>query len=218
MKTLLAVLFISFSVFAEDSSEKIKNDLYKTLLETHKPLTYKQAGESLFTKLDVHGTNCSVYTPSICLPATQVPDAKIMNIEHTWPQSNGANGFAKSDLHHLFPVDSPSNSIRSSLPFCNVKAIKWENGQSKRGFNQFDEHCFEPPTKHKGNVARALFYFSIRYQQPINDHEESFLREWHKADPVDQEERDRHEAIKNFQNNSNPFIERPELVEQVTNF
>jgi endonuclease I len=85
-----------------------------------------------------------------------------MNVEHTWPQSEGANGFAKSDLHHLFAASSTTNSIRSSLPFCNVVEIKWEADQSKRGLNSFGEHCFEPPAKHKGNVARALFYFAIK--------------------------------------------------------
>ena len=141
-----------------------------------------------------------------------------MNIEHTWPQSNGANGIAKSDLHHLFPVDSPTNSIRSSLPFCDVIESKWSNSQSKRGFNSFKEHCFEPPEQHKGNVARALFYFSVRYQMPIDDNQESYLRKWCKQDPIDQDEIDRNDKIKSFQYNSNPFIERPELIEQIKNF
>lgn len=218
MKKFIGLYLLCSVSFAGDYSEKLKADLYKALLEAHKPLTYKQAGEILFTKLDPSGSVCSVYTPAICLPATQVPDAKIMNIEHTWPQSNGANGFAKSDLHHLFPVDAPSNSIRSSLPFCDVKISKWENGNSKRGFNQFNDHCFEPPAEHKGNVARALFYFSIRYQHPIDDHEEFFLRKWHLANPANQEEKDRNEAILKFQNISNPFIDNPSLVEQIVNF
>lgn len=129
-----------------------------------------------------------------------------------------ANGIAKSDLHHLFPVDSPTNSIRSSLPFCDVIESKWSNSQSKRGFNSFKEHCFEPPEQHKGNVARALFYFSVRYQMPIDDNQESYLRKWCKQDPIDQDEIDRNDKIKSFQYNSNPFIERPELIEQIKNF
>lgn len=96
--------------------------------------------------------------------------------------------------------------------------MKWENGQSKRGFNSFKEHCFEPPQQHKGNVARALFYFSIRYQMPIDDNQESYLRSWHNEDPIDQNEIDRNDKIKSFQNISNPFIEKPDLVDLIQNF
>lgn len=214
-------LFIFNHCFADEISvsDKLKASLYKELLSTHRPLTYKQANEILFTKLNQSSEEvCSVYTPQVCAPTNEIPNPKVMNIEHTWPQSNGANGVAKSDLHHLFPVDSPTNSMRSSLPFCDVIESKWDNGQSKRGFNSFKEHCFEPPMQHKGNVARALFYFSIRYQMPIDDNQEIYLRTWHKQDPTDQNEIDRNDKIKSFQNNSNIFIERPELAEQIKNF
>lgn len=221
MSTLFLWTLIFSTCFADDLSvsDKLKVDLYKDLLSAHRPLTYKQANEILFTKLNQTSNEvCSVYTSKLCAPNNEIPSPKIMNIEHTWPQSTGANGTAKSDLHHLFPVDSPTNSIRSSLPFCDVVESKWDNGESKRGFNSFNEHCFEPPLKHKGNVARALFYFSIRYQMPIDDNQETYLIKWHIQDPIDQDEIDRNNKIKSFQNNSNPFIEKPELVEQIQNF
>lgn len=221
MHILIFSTIVISNVFADEMSATnvLKTNLYKELLAVHKPLTYKQANEILFTKLDqARGEVCSVYTTHLCVPTNEVPSAKIMNIEHTWPQSEGANGFAKSDLHHLFPTDSPTNSVRSSLPFCDVVTVKWNNGQSKRGLNSFGEHCFEPPEKHKGNVARALFYFSIRYQIPIDDNQESYLRKWNIQDSIDQDEIDRNEKIKTFQNNSNPFIEKPEMVEQIRDF
>ena len=221
MSTLFLWTLIFSTCFADDLSvsDKLKVDLYKDLLSAHRPLTYKQANEILFTKLNQASNEvCSVYTSKLCAPNTEIPSPKIMNIEHTWPQSTGANGIAKSDLHHLFPVDSPTNSIRSSLPFCDVVESRWDNGESKRGFNSSKEHCFEPPLKHKGNVARALFYFSVRYQMPIDDNQETYLRKWHKQYPIDQDEIDRQNKIKSFQNNSNPFIEKPELVEQIQNF
>ena len=221
MSTLFLWTFIFSTCFADDLSvsDKLKADLYKDLSSAHMPLTYKQANEILFTKLNQTSNEiCSAYTSKLCASNNEIPSPKIMNIEHTWPQSTGANGIAKSDLHHLFAVDSPTNSIRSSLPFCDVVELKWDNGESKRGFNSFKEHCFEPPVKHKGNVARALFYFSVRYKMPIDDNQETYLRKWHKQDPIDQNEIDRNDKIKSFQNNSNPFIEKPELVEQIQNF
>jgi hypothetical protein len=218
MQIILLFSILLFKSFAGElyDSAILKAELSKLTQSTHKPITYAQANLILFTKLDNHnGLVCSVYSPTNCLTTDIVPSPKLMNIEHTWPQSEGARGDAKSDLHHLFPVESSVNSMRSSLPFCDVEIIKWEKNQSKRGLSKFNEHCFEPPIAHKGNVARALFYFSIRYQQPINKNQAYFLRKWHKEDPVDQQEIDHNIAIKSFQNNSNPFIEHPELVERL---
>jgi deoxyribonuclease-1 len=201
------------------ASADVKSDLYLSLKSAHQPISYKEANEILFTKLnETAGVICSVYSPSFCLTSFVIPDHKVMNIEHTWPQSQGALGEAKSDLHHLFPASSSINSIRGSLPFCDVQTVKWEDQQSKRGYNEFNEHCFEPPNEHKGNVARALFYFATRYNRAIDDREEQFLRAWHFSDPVDAKEMWRNDEIQKFQNIRNPFIDDSELVQIITNF
>lgn len=221
MLELFFSLFLTLSCFADEVSDSrlIKDELYKLVRSPHHPITYKQANEIIFTKLDNHqGTVCSVYSTKSCVTTAGVPSPKVMNIEHTWPQSAGANGDAKSDLHHIFPVESSVNSIRSSLPFCEVQDIKWTKENSKRGYSQFQEHCFEPPHEHLGNVARALFYFSIRYQKPIDQNQEFFLRKWNKEDPIDQEEIERNNAIEVFQNNINPFIEDASLADKIIDF
>lgn len=218
MKTILFLFFI-FSSFANADLDKIKSDLRQELTNTHHPITYQQANEILFTKLDnKNGIICSVYSKSICLTTSIVPSPKIMNIEHSWPQSLGANGDAKSDLHHIFITDSPTNSIRSNLPFCDVMTVKWTNGESKRGIGKFGEHCFEPPQNHKGDVARAMFYFAIRYQKEIDSQQEYYFKLWHKIDPIDDNEIYRNNEIVKYQGNSNPFITNPELIEKITDF
>ncbi|MBV2167604.1 MAG: endonuclease [Bdellovibrio sp.] len=212
--TLGCLLIFSFSALAD-----LRSDLSQAVKSVHRPITYKAANEVLFTKLNkTEGVICSVYSPSVCMDFLGVPSPKLMNVEHTWPQSEGANGDAKSDLHHLFATTSSTNSMRSSLPFCDVQIVKWEADQSKRGYNEYSEHCFEPPQNHKGNVARALFYFAIRYDKSIDEHQEKVLRRWHVMDSVDQDELDRNHLIEKYQNNLNPFIEHPELVEQIDNF
>ena len=222
MRNILILLCLFSSTLAqsiENQSAQIKFELHKKVSETHIPLSYEKAGIDLFTILDNHqGVVCSVYSPSFCITTDIVPSAKIMNVEHTWPQSLGAMGIAKSDLHHLFATKSSTNSMRSSLPFCNVVTVKWEDDQSKRGIGSFGEACFEPPTKHKGNVARALFYFSIRYNLPIDSHQEFYLRLWNKEDPVDADEIQIDQIIFSLQKNKNPFISNPELVDQITDF
>jgi deoxyribonuclease I len=159
-------------------------------------------------------------------PAPQkVPDPKIANTEHSWPQSKFNKYFPqdlqKSDLHHLFSVSSVVNSARSSLSFGDVRVatqpLKCESsklGLSDRG----GETVFEPPSSHKGNVARALFYFSVRYKTPIDLAEEETLREWHRLDPVDDGEAKRNQRIFELQKNRNPFVDFPELVERIRDF
>jgi endonuclease I len=80
------------------------------------------------------------------------------------------------------------------------------------------QEVFEPPQDHKGNVARALFYFATRYELTIGKAEEEVLRKWNQEDPVDQEELDRNEEIFKVQQNRNPFVDFPELVDRISDF
>jgi deoxyribonuclease-1 len=153
-----------------------------------------------------------------------VPDEKILNIEHTWPQSRFSKKFPaevqKCDLHHLFPSDSKLNAIRGNFWFGEVdhekQALKC--GESKFGTWNGKGQFFEPPAAHKGNVARALLYFSLRYQMPIDQDEEALLKKWNKEDPVDADERARNDEIEKIQGNRNPFVDFPELADQIADF
>lgn len=154
-----------------------------------------------------------------------IPDANTMNAEHSWPQSQFTRSFPedlqKSDIHHLFPTDSTMNSKRSSLEFGNVASDseKLECDDSRLGFPKGGSKLvFEPPTRHKGNVARAIFYFSTRYKMAIDASEEATLREWHRQDPADAEEKARNERIFTLQKNRNPFVDFPELVDRISDF
>lgn len=155
----------------------------------------------------------------------KVPDSNVINVEHTWPQSRFTGKYRgdmqKSDLHHLFPTDSQMNAIRGNNWFGEVvkdtKVLKCKNvriGKSSAG--GYD--VFEPPREHRGNVARALFYFSIRYDMPIDSVQEAFLRKWNKEDPVDDEELNRNDKIAEVQFNRNPFVDYPELSDKISDF
>jgi len=174
---------------------------------------YTEARRLMFTKIDnVGGEVECVYTGRKG-QYNQIPSDRDMNCEHTWPQSLGATGVAKSDLFHLFPTDSKANSTRGSLPFGTVSSPTWENGGSK-----CDGKVFEPRPEHRGNVARAIFYFAVRYGKTIDASEEAALRVWNKEDPVDETERGRCNKIENVQHNRNPFIDHPEFADRINDF
>jgi hypothetical protein len=152
-----------------------------------------------------------------------IPDGNILNTEHTWPQSRFTPGFPnemqKSDLHHLFPTDSQMNSTRGNYKFAELSgATERVKCPTSRFAHTSIGYRFEPPQEHRGNVARALFYFSSRYRIHIDNDEEGFLRKWHYEDPVDQAEIARQEMIFEHQGNRNPFIDEPSLVDQIADF
>lgn len=155
----------------------------------------------------------------------KIPNHHFINCEHTWPQSRFTKKFSIHsqlvDLHHLFPVESRANSTRNNTTFADVNAppISKICSKSKRGpSTEMGITSFEPPASHKGNVARAIFYFSTRYRITISDHEEFYLRRWHTEDPVDAEEILRNQKIFEIQRNRNPYIDMPFLVELINDF
>jgi hypothetical protein len=157
-----------------------------------------------------------------------IPNQNQLNCEHTWPQSKFSKSYPadlqKADLHHLFPTDSKANSIRGNQDFTDVSSDNGDLTQDKCAVSKFGSSAtnsndgFEPPLTHKGNVARALFYFSVRYKISIPKTEEDVLRRWNDLDPVDQDEIDRNNAIFLAQANRNPFIDYPQLVNYISKF
>lgn len=199
-------------------------------------LSYRYARTRLFGELHLEKDNSGdyyvkeVYCNKIItnrdtrIGRGQIPNHTIVNTEHSWPQSKFTGRFSRSmqkgDLHHLFPTNSRANSIRSSYHFSDVRGGSIDGchssavGPAQHGSGQY----FEPANEIKGNIARAIFYFSIRYQQSIPSTEEAALRRWHDQDPVDQEERERNDGIYEIQANRNPFIDYPELVDLIQDF
>lgn len=175
------------------------------------------------------------------------PTHSSVNIEHTWPQSKGADTLpAKSDLHHLFPVQANFNSARSNLPFGEVVQRDWpatlqgdpacsdsmlgndEGCYSIKGKDAAGVEVFEPRDAHKGDAARAVFYFSIRYGvgcavKPLSDFDslhpavtEAVLKKWNVHDPPSDHERQRNDVIGTAEGVRNPFIDHPELVDAIS--
>lgn len=220
---------------AIDNGSTVKSALNNTI-KNNKVFSYKKAREYLFGSLhlekdqdgsyivtDVYCQN--THGKSIGVAPGRIPNSNVINCEHTWPQSkfnkSESTSAQKSDLHHLFPVDSRSNSSRGNIMFAEVNGrdVHENCSASQRGQDIYSQQtAFQPPLEHRGNVARAMFYFSIRYNISIPDREEKHLREWHLQDPVDAMEIKRNEEIFKLQNNRNPFIDEPSVVDEISNF
>jgi endonuclease I len=157
-------------------------------------------------------------------PGLKPSSGNIINTEHTWPQSRFTGRFPremqKSDIHHLFPTDSEMNGRRGSLRFGRIveEVEKMKCPQNKLGRNAEGDFVFEVPDSQKGNTARAIFYFATRYQMKVSPPEEETLRKWHKIDPVDEAEIKRNDEVEEFQGNRNPYIDIPDLINNINSF
>lgn len=200
------------------------------IVARHVNLGYDQGRDIMFGVVDDPQNNdmiACVYTDRQLQGVTNRTDAyrngQGLNTEHTWPKSKGASGGpAKADLHHLFPTDINTNSKRSSFPFGEVVRVQYENGGSKLGLNAQGQTVFEPRDDHKGDVARALFYFYTVYGRQASTSnfrvEEPVLHHWHAQDPVDASERLRNDTVFQYQKNRNPYVDRPEFVRLIGRF
>ncbi len=152
------------------------------------------------------------------------------NREHVWPASklgtktsNVTNTTVSltSDLHNLRACCPYVNTLKSNNDFGSVTDSKtfYANytGSGHRGIGD-----------HRGDAARICFYMYIRYHREynivLNDQTNgsgkemgvlSTLIEWSYDDPPDEFEIRRNNRIYEYQGNRNPFVDHPELVDQV---
>lgn len=203
-------------------------------------LGYGPARDELYAyEQDATGKVCGVYT-RFCIELTPGADPstdafnKGINAEHTWPQSKGAGSEpARSDLHNLFPAKANVNSSRGNHPFAEIPDAltdRWYRedqstttapGVGRVGWSEIDydnpapgfSSRFEPREDHKGNAARAAFYFATIYAAQVSANDgDAFLAtmvddliDWTYADPVDAREDARSQWIATLQGTPNPF-------------
>jgi deoxyribonuclease I len=155
-----------------------------------------------------------------------------INIEHVFPMSWTLKKFGcrdreqcrksskefnrvEADMHNLYPARQDINQARGSSGFAMVKGEKREFGQCDIEIDRRHRRV-EPRPKVRGNIARAMFYMHNRYGLTIFKKQAALLKQWHKEDPPDKEERRRNDAIEKIQGTRNQFIDQPRLVYKLT--
>lgn len=146
-----------------------------------------------------------------------------MNVEHPWPQSFFKRKLPmRSDLHCMLATFIHPNSMRSNLPFGEVRG---QSEYSNNGGAKMGQGVFEPPNATKGKVARDILYFFTRYYDKVitqgaynndffSNRLEMFLR-WNREHPPDADERRHNDLVERFQGNCNPFIDDPSLADRI---
>ncbi len=157
--------------------------------------------------------------------------------EHVWPNSRLGMDRVKetevnqgSDPHNLRAIYPSTNSSRSNRYYDLPGDLSNPLGHTITG------GMYYPGDLDKGDVSRILMYMVIRYDfLGLTDSADilgrkaytaeaafmgklSLLLDWHNEDPVDAFEKRRNDVIYSYQNNRNPFIDHPELFEEVFNY
>ncbi len=191
----------------------------RQVVSTQRVFPYDSARRLLFLDVDNRDGQVECVYTGYRVRVPPIPPASLMNVEHTWPRSRGADTLPPlSDLHHLFPTLAEANTQRRDLPFGIVRQVWWASGGSRHGLDSTGAEVFEPRDSHKGDAARALFYVALRYGNMrgfLTAEREAVLRRWHWQDTVDEWERERSRRIARLQGQGNPFVERPQLIERL---
>ena len=244
LSCLILLVNTPYNVLADELFPNLKGtDLQQKIAEEYTPdqtLGYKKGRDILYTEIDKqNGVLTGIYTGySIDVDRdsdTPRQDAyrQDINAEHIYPQSKGAKGKAKSDLHSLFASRVQVNSARGNHPFADINdslTRKWFRDDQELGTiptESIDEYSesinssFEPRENKKGDVARAMFYFYTVYRSRADAEDRNFfplqketLCHWNTADPVDKKELDRSHLVASFQGNENPFVIDSTLVDR----
>ncbi|MBS1494209.1 MAG: endonuclease [Bacteroidetes bacterium] len=204
--------------------EELKTALKNFTTTGYITLGYNVARDRMYESIDDYDNNDTlecVYTGRRAYVPNRAGAGNVnFNCEHTWPQSFfNSNDPMVSDVNHLFPTDDAANNARSNYPFGFVLTnITFNVGGSKLGKDFEGATVFEARDKHKGNVARALFYFAVKYGNQggfTGGKQEDVLRQWNLIDTVDAHERTRNDRIKQYLNVRNPFIDHPEFIDRI---
>lgn len=213
------------------TGDDLKDTLCRILNTGVKTNSYGSKLDDILQVTDRHSTNGSSSAVRCIYLQSGITS---FNKEHLWAQSHGIDetGPAYSDLHHIRACDSTMNSTRGDKDFDNRQTV---SGATEKNGCWYTSKAWEPPDAAKGDVARAVLYMDVRYENKYNGKVDlelvdsigtstdgnqlgklSTLLAWNELDPPDDFEKRRNELIyTTYQYNRNPFIDHPTWVRAV---
>lgn len=230
-------------VSGKKGADNILNALNTCISKDYKEISYK-ALEPHYLNTDFYSdTLWDMYsTCRFTYEDANIPQKKVCdgwNKEHVCCQSWLGSGPMVSDMFNVYPTDARINNLRSNYPYGVVSTFSGFSGDpDKHGLGKLGSSkagvgtVYEPDDRYKGDFARTFFYMVARYRSnvlnsgngsrmfssnPTNltTYALNFLLQWHRNDPVSEKEIDRNQAVYGEQNNRNPFIDYPDLVEYI---
>ncbi len=211
------------------SESQLLSSLRKLMTDTHSTITsYNNCRDfAHLTDCENESENIVTIYTSYSTSHSEYNSGQGWNREHVWPQSLGGFGTSGggSDLHHIRPSESKTNSTRGNSKYGEVSGGKNATGNLSGDIGgTYANDIFEPLDNVKGDVARICLYVYVRWGgtsgYTCNNLTNVFcnietLLEWCALDPVDTWEMGRNEVVAEIQGNRNVFIDYPELAWQL---
>lgn len=113
----------------------------------------------------------------------------------------------QADMYNLFPAIGAVNAVRGNKQYSELPSAKSAFGTCEA---KMDGNRFEPPTRAKGQVARAALYMADSYDEyRLSRQQRQLFEAWNKMYPIDQWECTRAKRIEKLQGNENRFVKAP---------
>ena len=219
-KTSIFTSFVCAQSPSLDQLQQILNQQRKAQVKTPRFKGYRSARKALFSQMGP--TLETIYTGKhyhLSKKKKRQRAPQGVNCEHLFPRAWMGKRKTKrfrlmeADLHNLYPSEIKVNSRRGHLPFGEVVNLKYQSAfPSKIGLNQQGREVIEPRDERKGDLARSLLYFALKWERPLRPDQVKILLKWAKNDPVDRIEQKRNQRILDLQGTSNPFVECPQWI------
>lgn len=218
--------FITNSLIKASSPVRLREYIKEETEKNFKHITYPKAKDILHKsigEIDIYGDGTLE-----------------KNVEHIFPQfkfkGKTNKAILRSDMHNLYLCNSRLNNLRQNFKYIDSASVSLDDKIkildmkgcevnshrdifTKSGYlmvSNRKQKTFIPTNYSRGKIARALSYFTIKYDfmdeiEDIIDYKT--LVEWNLKDPVDNDEYLKNIKIYKHQGNINPFIMEPDLVQ-----
>ncbi len=229
-----------YSALKGKSGEQLKTAIHG-IIKNAKVLSYGSGSGSTwsgFYQTDRNEDNSCIdrYSNEVRYFTSKTSPPSGMNIEHSFPKSwwGGSSNQAYKDLYNLMPSDQKANSAKSNYPMGKVSGTaSYDNGAVKVGNGTNGSKVWEPIDKWKGDFSRGMMYMATAYQDftwegnmydnilvqgdypTLQKWAYTLYIQWAAADPVDEIESKRNDAVCKIQGNRNPYVDFPNLMHYV---
>ena len=151
------------------------------------------------------------------------------DLHHLMPADGKANN-KKSD----YPLGTGAGIEGSTFTYTeNSGCHLWTVTADDDGYGGGASRVWEPSDEYKGDFARMYLYLACAYEgklmwqtnymfesddqhyTTIKPWAKDVLLQWHRQDRISDKERARNNAVESIQQNRNPFVDYPELVEYI---
>ncbi|MBN1767884.1 MAG: endonuclease [Prolixibacteraceae bacterium] len=217
--------------------EALKTELHE-IINDHVDFSYSQASYLInYSDADPENEDNVIlfYTQRSQSADSYGTGGNYINREHVWAKSHGDFSDKRpmdGDAFNLRPADASVNMDRSNKDFGVVQPNGTQHPEATDCW--YNSTTWEPGDATKGQVARILFYMATRYEgtngeidlevvdglntYPMPKHGDlAALLEWNRQFPPTDFERRRNERLFYIQQNRNPFVDNPELVDLIWN-